>query len=77
MAPFVLMGLIYTNKNLRVIVNCDICPLTLYAISLLNLQYAHDLNSNPTLAVNTGDHFSLELNYGVVRLNVIYRVSED
>ncbi len=76
-APFVLMGLIYTNKGPKAIVNCDVCPLTLPAASLLDVPYAHDFNTNPTLAVNTGDTVSLELNEGVVRLNVISRVSED
>lgn len=76
-APFVLMGLIYTNKGPKAIVNCDVCPLTLPAASLLDVPYAHDFNTNPTLAVNTGDYVSLELNEGVVRLNVISRVSED
>ena len=76
-APFVLMGLIYTKKGPKAIVNCDVCPLTLPAASLLDVPYAHDFNTNPTLAVNTGDYVSLELNEGVVRLNVISRVSED
>ena len=52
-------------------------PATLPAASLLDVPYAHDFNKNPTLAVNTGDYVSLELNEGVVRLNVISRVSED
>ena len=37
-APFVLMGLIYTGKGPKAIINNDVCPLTLPACSLLNLS---------------------------------------
>ena len=76
-APFVLMGLIYTGKGPRAIVNCDVCPLTLPAASLLNVPYAHGFESDPTLEVNTGDQVSIKLIEGVVSLSVISRVSED
>ena len=76
-APFVLMGLIYTGKGPKAIVNCDVCPLTLPAASLLNVPYAHGFESNPTLEVNTGDQVSVKLNGGVVNLSVMSRVSED
>ncbi len=76
-APFVLMGLIYTGKGPKAIVNCDVCPLTLPAASLLNVPYAHGFESDPTLEVNTGDQVSIKLIEGVVSLSVISRVSED
>ena len=37
-APYVLMGLIYTGYGPKAILNRDICPLTLPAASLLNLH---------------------------------------
>ena len=76
-APFVLMGLIYTGKGPKAIVNCDVCPLTLPAASLLNVPYAHGFELNPTLEVNTGDQVLIKLTEGVVSLSVISRVSED
>ena len=71
------MGLIYTGKGPKAIVNCDVCPLTLPAASLLNVPYAHGFESNPTLEVNTGDQVSVKLDGGVVNLSVMSRVSED
>ena len=76
-APFVLMGLIYTGKGPKAIVNCDVCPLTLPAASLLNVPYAHGFELNPTLEVNTGDRVLMKLTDEVVSLSVISRVSED
>jgi predicted aconitase with swiveling domain len=76
-APFVLMGLIYTGKGPKAIVNCDVCPLTLPAASLLNVPYAHGFSSNPTLEINNGDQVSMTLENGIVRLSVISRASED
>ena len=76
-APFVLMGLIYTGKGPKAIINCDVCPLTLPAASLLNVPYAHDFASNPTLDINNGDRVSVSLEDGIVRLSVISRTSED
>ena len=40
-APYVLMGLIYTGKGPRAIVNRDVCSLTLPACSLLDMPYSH------------------------------------
>ena len=54
-APFVLMGLIYSNKGPKAIINNDICPLTLPACSLLNIPYVHGMSENPCLAINSGD----------------------
>ena len=76
-APFVLMGLIYTGKGPKAIINCDVCPLTLPAASLLNVPYAHGFASNPTLEINNGDRVSVSLEDGIVRLSVISRTSED
>ena len=76
-APFVLMGLMYTGKGPKAIINCDVCPLTLPAASLLNVPYAHGFASNPTLDINNGDRVSVSLEDGIVRLSVISRTSED
>ena len=54
-APYVLMGLIYTHKGPKGIVNRDICSLTIPACSLLNLPYGHGFESDPCMEVNTGD----------------------
>lgn len=76
-APFVLMGLIYTGKGPRGIVNRDVCPLTLPAASLLAVPYAHRFNEDPTLAVNDGDEVEMVLENGQVQLTVLSRASED
>jgi len=76
-APFVLMGLIYTNQGPKAIVNTDVCPLTIPAISLLNVPYAHGFSTDPTLEVNSGDEVELSLNDGVTNLKIINRNSED
>ena len=76
-APFVLMGLIYTNKGPKAIVNTDVCPLTLPAASLLNVPYAHDFSSDPTMEINSGDEVKMSLKKGIVTLQVISRNRED
>ena len=76
-APFVLMGLIYTNQGPKAIVNTDVCPLTIPAISLLNVPYAHGFSTDPTLEVNSGDEVELSLSDGVTNLKIINRNSED
>ncbi len=76
-APFVLMGLIYTGKGPRGIVNRDVCPLTLPAASLLAVPYAHGFNEDPTLVVNDGDEVEMVLENGQVQLTVLSRASED
>ena len=73
-APFVLMGLIYTGKGPRAIVNRDVCPLTLPAASLLAVPYAHGFDDDPTLAINDGDEVEMTLEGGLVQLRVISRV---
>jgi len=76
-APFVLMGLIYTGKGPKGIINRDVCPLTLPAASLLSVPYAHGFEGDPTLAINSGDEICVELVNDKVKLNVISRSSED
>ena len=76
-APFVLMGLIYTGFGPMAIVNRDVCPLTLPAASLLGLPYAHGFEEDPTLSVNSGDAVSLSLHGGSVILRVESRSTED
>jgi len=72
-APFVLMGLIYTGKGPKAIVNRDVCPLTLPAASLLDVPYAHSFDADPCLAVNSGDEVEMTLKGGVVNLTVVRR----
>ena len=76
-APFVLMGLMYTGKGPKAILNCDVCPLTLPAASLLNVPYAHGFNLDPTLEINSGDQVSMSLRDGIVSVSVTSRASED
>ena len=75
-APYVLMGLIYTGKGPKAIVNRDVCSLTLPACSLLNLPYSHGFAQDPCLAVNDGDLVRLSNSSGSVTLEVLERVGE-
>lgn len=72
-APFVLMGLIYTGKGPKAIVNRDVCPLTLPACSLLNVPYAHGFDADPCLEINDGDEVEMVLEHGMVTLVVTRR----
>ena len=72
-APFILMGLIYTGMGPRAIVNRDVCPLTLPAASLLNVPYAHGFDEDPCLEINSGDDVRMTLQDGVVQLQVVNR----
>ena len=72
-APYVLMGLIYTNKGPKGIVNRDICSLTIPACSLLNLPYGHGFESDPCLEVNTGDLVEMSKVGDKVTLTVLER----
>ncbi len=76
-APFVLMGLVYTGFGPLAIVNRDVCPLTLPAASLLGVPYGHGFDDDPTIGVNTGDIVSLSLSGGSVELKVESRSTED
>ena len=75
-APYVLMGLIYTNKGPRAIVNRDVCPLTLPAVSLLEVPYAHAFDTDPTMEINTGDKVKMSLIEGEVTISIISRATE-
>ncbi len=72
-APFVLMGLIYTGKGPKAIINNDVCPLTLPACSLLNLPYAYGMSEDLCIKINTGDELEMKLSNGVVSLEVFNR----
>ena len=74
-APFVLMGLIYTEKGPKAIVNRDVCPLTLPAASLLEVPYAHGFDEDPCLEINTGDEINMHLENGIVTLHVVNRAA--
>ncbi|MBT5390743.1 MAG: DUF521 domain-containing protein [Euryarchaeota archaeon] len=73
-APFVLMGLLYTGKGPSAIVNRDVCPLTLPACSLLGLPYGHGFDQDPCMAINDGDTIELKSENGIVTLTVLERV---
>ena len=73
-APFVLMGLLYTGKGPKAIVNRDVCPLTLPACSLLGLPYGHGFDQDPCMVINDGDLVELKSENGVVSLTVLERV---
>jgi len=75
-APYVLMGLIYTNKGPRAIVNRDVCSLTLPACSLLDLPYSHGFEEDPCLAVNDGDKIRVSKDGDKVTLQVLQRAGE-
>ena len=74
-APFVLMGLLYTGKGPKAVVNRDVCPLTLPACSLLGLPYAHGFDADPCLEINDGDAVEMRLADGVVHLTVTARAA--
>lgn len=73
-APYVLMGLIYTGKGPKAIVNRDVCSLTIPACSLLDLPYAHGFATDPCMEVNTGDLVELRKVGDQVTITVLERV---
>ena len=75
-APYVLMGLIYTGKGPKAIVNRDVCSLTLPACSLLDLPYSHGFDEDPCLAVNDGDLVRITKVGDKVTLAVLERAGE-
>ncbi len=75
-APYVLMGLIYTDRGPKAIVNRDVCPLTLPAVSLLEVPYAHAFDTDPTMEINTGDTVKMSQKDGEVIISVITRATE-
>ena len=72
-APYVLMGLLYTGKGPKAIVNRDVCPLTLPACSLLGLPYGHGFDDDPCHAINTGDEVEFMRTEQGVSLRVVER----
>lgn len=74
-APYVLMGLLYTGKGPKAIVNSDVCPLTLPACSLLNVPYGHAFDEDPCLAINDGDFIEMTSADGRVTIEVLERAS--
>ena len=75
-APYVLMGLVYTGKGPKAIVTRDICSLTLPACSLLNVPYSHGFDSDPCLQINDGDRIRLAKKGAEVQIDVLQRVGE-
>ena len=73
-APYVLMGLVYTGKGPKAVVTRDICSLTLPACSLLNLPYSHGFDKDPCIEVNDGDRIRLSKSGNKVRLEIIERI---
>jgi predicted aconitase with swiveling domain len=74
-APYVLMGLLYTGKGPKAIINSDVCPLTLPACSLLNVPYGHAFDNDPCMGVNDGDLIEMTSRDGVVKIEILERVS--
>ena len=75
-APYVLMGLIYTGKGPKAIVNRDVCSLTLSVCSLLDMPYSHGFDEDPCQAVNHGDKIRVSKVGDKVTLQVLERVGE-
>ena len=71
-----LMGLIYTGKGPKAIVNRDVCSLTLPACSLLDVPYSHGFDQDPCLAVNDGDLVRVTKTSNDVVLEVLERVGD-
>ena len=74
-APYVLMGLLYTGKGPKAIINSDVCPLTLPACSLLNVPYGHAFDNDPCMGINDGDLIEMTSHNGVVKIEILERVS--
>ena len=74
-APYVLMGLLYTGMGPKAVVNRDVCALTLPACSLLDLPYGHGFDDDPCMAVNNGDLVELKREGDTVTLTVLERAA--
>ena len=74
-APFVLMGLVYTGKGPKAIINRDVCPLTLPACSLLDVPYGHGFDQDPCMEINDGDLIEMDRKDGVVTVKILERNS--
>ena len=75
-APYVLMGLIYTDKGPKAIVNRDVCSLTLPACSLLNVPYSHGFEEDPCIGVNDGDLVKVRKISDEVTIEILKRVDD-
>ncbi|MDA0715305.1 MAG: aconitase X [archaeon] len=75
-APYVLMGLLYTSKGPKAVINRDVCPLTLPACSLLGVPYGFGFEQDACLGINTGDTVRFERTGQRVTLSVIQRIEE-
>lgn len=75
-APYVLMGLIYTDKGPKAIVNRDVCSLTLPACSLLNVPYSHGFEEDPCIGVNDGDLVKVSKISDEVTIEILKRVDD-
>jgi predicted aconitase with swiveling domain len=67
------MGLIYTGKGPKGIVNRDVCPLSMPAASLLGVPYATKFDDDPCIKINSGDEIVMKLEKGSVLLEVTQR----
>lgn len=74
-APYVLMGLLYTGKGPKAIVNRDVCALTLPACSLLDVPYGHGFDLDPCQEINNGDLVEFTRIGDEVTLTVLERAS--
>ena len=72
-APYVLMGLLYTGKGPKAIINSDVCPLTLPACSLLNVPYGHGFDVDPCMSINDGDLIEMTSKNGTVTIEILER----
>ena len=75
-APYVLMGLIYTGKGPLAVVNRDVCSLTLPACSLLGVPYSHGFDKDPTIEINNGDLVKISRTGSSVEIKVLQRSGE-
>ena len=72
-APYVLLGLLYTGNGPRAVVNTAVDQQTLPACSILSVPYGHSFDGDPCLAVNDGDRVEVVLEHGEVVLRVLER----
>ena len=72
-APYVLMGLIYTGKGPKAVINRDVCSLTIPACSLLDLPYGHGFDADPCMEINSGDLVEMSKVGDKVTLTVLER----
>lgn len=70
------MGLIYTDKGPKAIVNRDVCSLTLPACSLLNVPYSHGFEEDPCIGVNDGDLVKVSKISDEVTIEILKRVDD-